>query len=810
MAVSLLFQALVILLCSFDGTGQEFDSPKISGYRPIIEGDDAGNTLRQTKYSSEGWFVLPALYNIDIVVFGENWPESNQTSCLRLVESSVSCVQAGSGDLFLNVELRRVVDDINCTGLEPRRCQDDLRRFTFAINSLELSSEARFYFCAPYNDYPYCNDSTQLVHQGNSPFVTIEIEAEGIIIPLAVQILGLGVLLCLSGLFSGLNLGLMSLDLTSLKIVMESGTKRQAWCARRIYPVRKHGNYLLCTILLGNVAVNSTISILIDSLTNGGNAAIAIAASTIGIVIFGEIIPQAICSRYGLYVGGFTIPITYVFLILTAPLALPLSLILNCILGQEIGAIYNRDELLELLRITAGRTDMAKDEVNIIFGALRLKEKTVGDVMTKMANVFCLNIDSTLDIETIKEIYESGHSRIPIFEGDKNQIVGILYTRNLAFIDPEDEMSLRQYHSFYYHKPLEVWDFTKLDDMLESFMEERKHIAIVKNVFDKGPDKDPVYEVIGIVTLEDIIEEILQREIIDETDRYVNNEMLETVPSKGNPNLIRDIIGNSASNACLTGPQKLALFQVLSSSVDPFTEEHMSPVVLKRLLQKESLSKEVDNIREEAFILYESGRPANFFAIIVEGKAEVKIGSQKMTFECRSFNHFGEQALMNVVDAFYKPESFVPDFTLKLFPPCLVFTVTQKQYALAYRASQYRSGKIPMSSAKGNGVVVSEDEDEEDVAEMTFSQEWQRLEESEENENPEVSGLVTLAKLKKRKKKKKGSTLPSPKSPASGTTFPVLPDSSAQDDSHAHIPLLTSSLPSQVSYSAMDKRESVV
>jgi hypothetical protein len=216
----------------------------------------------------------------------------------------------------------------------------------------------------------------------------------------------------------------------------------------------------------------------------------------------------------------------------------------------------------------------------------------------------------------------------------------------------------------------------------------------------------------------------------------------------------------------------------------------------------------VDNIREEAFILYESGRPANFFAIIVEGKAEVKIGSQKMTFECRSFNHFGEQALMNVVDAFHKPNSFVPDFTLKLFPPCLVFTVTQKQYALAYRASQYRSGKQAMS--KGNGVVVSEDEEEEDVAEMTFSQEWQRLEESEENENPEVSGLVTLAKLKKRKKKKKGSTLPSPKSPASGTTFPVLPDSSAQDDSHAHIPLLTSSLPSQVSYSAMDKRESVV
>ena len=495
----LFLQVCTFLLFNFCCFGQEFDSPRISGYRPIIEGNDATNTLRQTKYSPNGWFILPALYDIDIVVFGENWPEENVTSCLRLVESPESCTEARSGDLYLNVPLWKVGGDLNCTGFDPQNCQDDLRRFTFTINSLELSDSAHFYFCVPVNSFPYCNDTTLLVHQGNSPFVTIEIEPEGIIVPIAVQVIGLVVLLCLSGLFSGLNLGLMSLDLTSLQIVMESGTKKQIWCAKRIYPVRKHGNYLLCTILLGNVAVNSTISILIDGLTMGGNAAIAIAASTIGIVIFGEIIPQAICSRYGLYVGGVTIPITYVFMILTAPLALPLSLILNCILGQELGAIYNRDELLQLLRITREKTDMAKDEVNIIFGALQLKEKTVENVMTKMANVYCLDIDRVLDIETIKEIYESGHSRIPIFEGNTNQIVGILYTRNLAFIDPEDEMSLRQYHSFYFHKPLEVWNTTRLDDMLESFMEERKHIAIVKNVCDLGPDKDPLYEVVGEV-----------------------------------------------------------------------------------------------------------------------------------------------------------------------------------------------------------------------------------------------------------------------------------------------------------------------
>ena len=105
-----------------------------------------------------------------------------------------------------------------------------------------------------------------------------------------------------------------------------------------------NGNYLLCMILLGNVAVNSTISILIDGLTMGGNAAIATTVSTNGIIDCQ--IWQNNTAGYGLYVGRVTIPITVVFMILTSPLTLPLGLILNCIVGQELSAIFNCDELL--------------------------------------------------------------------------------------------------------------------------------------------------------------------------------------------------------------------------------------------------------------------------------------------------------------------------------------------------------------------------------------------------------------------------------------------------------------------------------
>lgn len=119
------------------------------------------------------------------------------------------------------------------------------------------------------------------------------------------------ILTCLtfSALFSGLNLGLMSLDRTELKIISNTGTEQERKYARAIMPVRDHGNYLLCSILLGNVAVNSTFTILLDELTSG---LFAVIFSTLAIVLLGEITPQAICSRHGLMVGAKSIMVTKV------------------------------------------------------------------------------------------------------------------------------------------------------------------------------------------------------------------------------------------------------------------------------------------------------------------------------------------------------------------------------------------------------------------------------------------------------------------------------------------------------------------
>ena len=82
----------------------------------------------------------------------------------------------------------------------------------------------------------------------------------------------------------------------------------------------RHGNYLLCSLLLGNVLVNNSLTILLDTLTSG---VVAIIGSTLGIVIFGEIVPQSICSRYALAVGAHTIWCTKFFMVVTFPLSYP-------------------------------------------------------------------------------------------------------------------------------------------------------------------------------------------------------------------------------------------------------------------------------------------------------------------------------------------------------------------------------------------------------------------------------------------------------------------------------------------------------
>uniref|UniRef100_UPI00398E4F9B metal transporter CNNM2-like isoform X3 n=1 Tax=Pristiophorus japonicus TaxID=55135 RepID=UPI00398E4F9B len=485
-----------------------------------------------------------------------------------------------------------------------------------------------------------------LYHDAEDTMVVV-VEERKFLLPFWLQVIFISVLLCLSGMFSGLNLGLMALDPMELRIVQNCGTDKEKSYAKRIEPVRRQGNYLLCSLLLGNVLVNTTLTSLLDDIAGSGLVAVAI--STLGIVIFGEIVPQAICSRHGLAVGANTIVLTKFFMLLTFPASYPVSRLLDVILGQEIGTVYNREKLLEMLRVTDPYNDLVKEELNIIQGALELRTKTVEDVMTPLRDCFMITCEATLDFNTMSEIMESGYTRIPVYEGDRSNIVDLLFVKDLAFVDPDDCTPLKTITKFYNHPLHFVFNDTKLDAMLEEFKKGKSHLAIVQRVNNEG-EGDPFYEVLGIVTLEDVIEEIIKSEILDETDLYTDNRTKKKITHRERKQDFSAFKPTDNEMKVKISPQLLlATHRFLATEVEPFSPTQMSEKILLRLLKHPNVIQEMKfderNKKVPEHYLFHRNKPVDYFILVLQGKVEVEAGKEVMKFEAGAFSYYGMMAL---------------------------------------------------------------------------------------------------------------------------------------------------------------------
>ncbi|CAG9789813.1 unnamed protein product [Diatraea saccharalis] len=555
-------------------------------------------------------------------------------------------------------------------------------------------------------------DEDKYTHQGEENFKILASHTS--LLPLWVSLILILICLMFSALFSGLNLGLMSLDRTELKIISNTGTEQERKYARAIMPVRDHGNYLLCSILLGNVAVNSTFTILLDELTSG---LFAVIFSTLAIVLLGEITPQAICSRHGLMVGAKSIMITKAVMALTAPLAFPVSKLLDYFLGEEIGSVYNRERLKELVKVTTDVNDLDKDEVNIISGALELRKKTVSDVMTKLEDVYMLPITSVLDFETMSEIVKSGYSRIPVYEGSRGNIVTVLFIKDLAFVDPDDNTPLRTLCQYYQNPCNFVFEDVTLDIMFKQFKDGHKgHMAFVHRINNEG-EGDPFYETIGLVTLEDVIEEMIQAEIVDETDVFLDNRTKKR--RKCPLNKLQDFAAfaerHENQHIHISPQLTLATFQFLSTSVDAFRPDTVSETVLRRLLRQDvihHIKLKGKSKKDPSTYVYQQGKPVDYFVLILEGRVEVTVGRENLVFEAGPFTYFGIQALTQNIGVAESPtpsamgslqninvdsmlrHTFVPDYSVRATTELFYLTVKRSLYLAAKRATLMEKGAL--------------------------------------------------------------------------------------------------------------------
>nr|XP_056702405.1 metal transporter CNNM4-like [Euleptes europaea] len=465
-------------------------------------------------------------------------------------------------------------------------------------------------------------------------------------LPMWLHVSLIAVLIGLSALFSGLNLGLMALDPMELRIVQNCGTENERIYAAQIEPIRRKGNYLLCSLLLGNVLVNASLTILFDSLVNTNS--ISIAVSTLGIVLLGEIIPQAICSRHGLAVSANTLLITRLVMLLTFPVSYPISKILDCVLGKEMGTVYNREKLMEMLKVTEPYSDLLKEELNIIQGALELRSKTVEHVMTPLVDCFLLSHNAILDFDTMSDIMESGYTRIPVYNKERANIVDMLYIKDLAFVDPDDATPLKTITQFYNHPIHFVLHDTKLDAVLAEFKTGKSHLAVVRKMSVES-GHDPVHEVVGVVTLEDVIEEIIKCEILDESDIYTDNRSKRHV-SNWRKRDFSAFKGNSSETRVRISPQLLlAAHRFLSTAVSPFSPSVLPEKFLLRLLKYRDVICELkfdeENKKAPQHYLYQRNKVADYFILILQGRVEVEACQENMKFENGPFSYFGVMAL---------------------------------------------------------------------------------------------------------------------------------------------------------------------
>lgn len=309
-------------------------------------------------------------------------------------------------------------------------------------------------------------------------------------------------LIAASALFSGLTLGLMGLDVYELQRKADLGD----WRAKKVYPVRKQGNMLLTTLLLGNVAVNAALSIFLGSVASG---LIAGLIATGLIFLFGEIIPQAVISRHALVFGARTAPLVRILMVIMAPISWPIAWTLDKVLGEEMQTIFSKKELVRVIEEheDSPHSDIDEDEERILKGVLRFSDRKVRDVMTPNTVVHTLSLDAELNENAIRNLEATGFSRFPVYEDSPDNIIGILYLRELV---GKTKGSVRE---LVYKKVDGVHESDKLDVTLNAFIKKRRHMFIVRDEFGG-------FE--GVITIEDILEEIVGREIVDEDDVVVD------------------------------------------------------------------------------------------------------------------------------------------------------------------------------------------------------------------------------------------------------------------------------------------------
>lgn len=317
-------------------------------------------------------------------------------------------------------------------------------------------------------------------------------------------LLGLLIFLILcSAFFSSSETGMLSLNRYRLKHMAKEGHKG----ATRVTRLLSRPDRLLGTILVGNNVVNilaaSIATVLAVDIWGEAGIAIATAGLTIAVLIFGEITPKTLAALRPELVA---FPASRVLLLLQRllyPVVWATSSISNMLLrllgvdpSQRASDSLSTEELRSVVRESGA--GMPKNRQNMLLGILDLERVTVDDIMIPRNEVTGINLDDDLE-NIINLLTNTTHTRLPVFRTDINQVEGIVHMRQIARLLTHNELSKEALLAAC-NEPYFVPEGTPLSTQLINFQKQKRRIGIVVDEYG---------DVIGIVTLEDILEEIV-------------------------------------------------------------------------------------------------------------------------------------------------------------------------------------------------------------------------------------------------------------------------------------------------------------
>lgn len=337
-----------------------------------------------------------------------------------------------------------------------------------------------------------------------------------ITIPAAFSVLLSIVLLLCSAIISASEVAFFSLGPQIMNDLEDSALKTD----RNILRLLKIPQRLLATILIGNNFMNVAIILLLTFFTNtvldfSSVPVLGFVFQTIIItfilLLFGEILPKVYAAQYARKVASYTVPILSSLEKILGPFVSFLvnsTSIVNNRLAKHNHSNISMDELSHALELTTNSKD---EDTEILEGIIKFGNIQVVDIMTSRVDIVDLDIKMNYK-QLLDLIIRSGYSRIPVYSGTRDNIKGLLYSKDL--LPHLDKPATFRWQSLV-RQPYFVPETKKIDDLLNEFQENKVHLAIVVDEYGGTS---------GLVTLEDILEEIVG----DISDEYDDEEVLFT------------------------------------------------------------------------------------------------------------------------------------------------------------------------------------------------------------------------------------------------------------------------------------------